>query len=60
MLEFGQDLGSDPRFSAEREWLVANGLGGYVSGTVAGVLTRSYHGLLVAAEQPRVELIADL
>jgi len=32
-----------------REWLVTNGLGGYSSGTVAGVVTRRYHGLLVAA-----------
>jgi predicted glycogen debranching enzyme len=32
-----------------REWLVVNGLGGYSSGTVAGVVTRRYHGLLVAA-----------
>src|SRR6476661_3665859 len=32
-----------------REWLVTNGLGGYASGTVAGVVTRRYHGLLVAA-----------
>ena len=31
------------------EWLVTNGLGGYASGTVAGVATRRYHGLLVAA-----------
>jgi predicted glycogen debranching enzyme len=33
----------------ELEWLVTNGLGGYASGTVIGVLTRRYHGLLVAA-----------
>jgi predicted glycogen debranching enzyme len=32
-----------------REWLVTNGLGGYASGTVAGVCSRRYHGLLVAA-----------
>src|SRR5580765_5022755 len=32
-----------------REWLVTNGLGGYASGTVAGVLTRRFHGLLIAA-----------
>ncbi|MFN8635222.1 MAG: amylo-alpha-1,6-glucosidase [Chloroflexota bacterium] len=32
-----------------REWLVTNGLGGSSSGTVAGVVTRRYHGLLVAA-----------
>jgi len=31
------------------EWLVTNGLGGYASGTVAGPVTRRYHGLLVAA-----------
>ena len=31
-----------------REWLVTNGLGGYASGTVAGVVTRRYHALLVA------------
>jgi predicted glycogen debranching enzyme len=32
-----------------REWLVTNGLGGYASGSIAGVATRRYHGLLVAA-----------
>jgi len=39
----------EPRALVEREWLVTNGLGGYASGTLAGVLTRRYHGLLVAA-----------
>ena len=28
---------------------MTNGLGGYASGTVAGVATRRYHGLLIAA-----------
>ena len=32
-----------------REWLITNGLGGYASGTVSGVTTRRYHGLLIAA-----------
>ncbi|HVJ27350.1 MAG TPA: amylo-alpha-1,6-glucosidase, partial [Vicinamibacterales bacterium] len=32
-----------------REWLVTNGLGGYASGTVAGTVTRRYHGLLIAS-----------
>ena len=32
-----------------REWLVTNGLGGYASGTLAGLQTRRYHSLLVAA-----------
>ena len=37
-----------------REWLCANGLGGFASGTVAGLATRRYHGLLVAALSPPV------
>jgi len=32
-----------------REWLVANGLGGFASGTISGAITRRYHGLLIAA-----------
>src|SRR6267378_6037393 len=35
--------------SLAREWLVTNGLGGYASGTVCGVPTRRFHGLLIAA-----------
>ncbi|HEY4184244.1 MAG TPA: amylo-alpha-1,6-glucosidase, partial [Polyangia bacterium] len=38
-----------PGLTLRREWLVTNGLGGYASGTLAGVNTRRYHGLLVAA-----------
>lgn len=34
------------------EWLVTNGLGGFASGTVPGIRTRRYHGLLVAALAP--------
>ncbi len=40
------DAGERP---PRREWLVTNALGGYASGTVAGALTRRYHGLLVSA-----------
>jgi predicted glycogen debranching enzyme len=40
---------ADPVPLITREWLVTNGLGGYASATVAGVGTRRYHGLLVAA-----------
>ncbi len=39
---------SDPDSIVTREWLVTNGLGGYASGTVSGVITRRYHGLLIA------------
>ena len=39
--------GDDP--PPRREWLVTNGLGGYASGTVAGVVNRRYQGLLIAS-----------
>ena len=41
------DPESDPHLN--EEWLVTNGLGGYASATIAGTLTRRYHGLLIAA-----------
>ena len=33
----------------DREWIVTNGLGGYSCGTVAGIITRRFHGILIAA-----------
>ena len=33
----------------DREWLVTNALGGFACGTISGVATRRYHGLLTAA-----------
>jgi predicted glycogen debranching enzyme len=38
-----------PKDSHHLEWLVTNGLGGYAAGTLDGLPTRRYHGLLVAA-----------
>ncbi len=35
--------------ASKREWLVADGVGGYAMGTVAGLRTRRYHGLLAVA-----------
>src|SRR4029077_13960203 len=40
----------NPLPEAPREWLVANGLGGYASATVTGAITRRYHGFLIAAQ----------
>jgi predicted glycogen debranching enzyme len=40
---------ADPVRQLQREWLVTNGIGGYASGTVSGLVTRRYHGWLVAA-----------
>jgi glycogen debranching enzyme len=45
---------TDPDAAERREWLVTNGRGGYAMGTVAGTLTRRYHGLLIAALDPPV------
>jgi 4-alpha-glucanotransferase len=38
-----------------REWLLTNGLGGFASGTVSDVHTRTYHGWLFAATNPPSE-----
>jgi predicted glycogen debranching enzyme len=40
---------ADPELFLTREWLLTNGLGGYASGTISGILTRRYHGLLIAS-----------
>jgi predicted glycogen debranching enzyme len=45
------------------EWLEADGLGGFASGTSAGVRSRRYHGLLLVATTPptgRVMLVNGL
>ncbi|CAN5900649.1 amylo-alpha-1,6-glucosidase [soil metagenome] len=41
--------GAEPEIVKRHEWLVTNGLGGYASGTVGGIPSRRYHGLLIAA-----------
>jgi predicted glycogen debranching enzyme len=41
------DRSNDPAFLRSREWLLTNGLGGYSSGTLAGIPARKYHGLFV-------------
>jgi predicted glycogen debranching enzyme len=55
----GSELGDLVR----REWLETNGIGGWAGSTVAGLHTRRYHGLLVAATQPpagRMVLLSKL
>jgi len=51
----GREVTGDLTIAQSREWLVTNGRGGYASGTVAGSLTRRYHGLLVASLAPPVQ-----
>ncbi len=54
MIEFGEGFCRDLKEATAREWLETNGLGGFASSTVAGLNTRRYHGLLVAATRPPV------
>ena len=51
-LRFGRDICNCLPVAEKREWLVTNGIGGFAAGTVAGLLTRCYHGLLIAALAP--------
>src|SRR5437870_2330358 len=51
-VRFGRALCGNLDAASEREWLVADGLGGYAMGTVAGMRTRRYHGLLTVATRP--------
>ncbi len=51
-VSFGRAICSDIAPSTQREWLITNGLGSYGCGTISGILTRCYHGLLVAALSP--------
>lgn len=52
MFDFGREVTANLAVAESREWLVTNGIGGFASGTIAGHLTRRYHGLLMAALQP--------
>ncbi|HYY69173.1 MAG TPA: amylo-alpha-1,6-glucosidase [Terriglobales bacterium] len=63
MISFGPETCRDLDAALSREWLETNGLGGFASSTIAGLNTRRYHGLLVAATQPpvgRVVLLSKL
>lgn len=62
-IEFGREICCSLANAEQREWLVTNGIGGFASGTVAGLATRRYHGLLVAALKPplgRTLLVAKM
>jgi predicted glycogen debranching enzyme len=63
MIRFDHGTCSDLGQALRREWLETNGLGGFASSTIAGLNTRRYHALLVAALRPpgdRKALLAKL
>ena len=53
-LQIDESRCKDLDTSSRLEWLETNGLGGFASGTVSGVHTRRYHGLLTSALHPPV------
>src|SRR3954467_4212861 len=54
MSQFNESVCRNLDVACRREWLEANGIGGYSSSTITGLNTRRYHGLLVAATEPPV------
>ncbi len=54
VIEFKQEICSNPEDALQHEWLETNGLGGFASSTIVGLNTRRYHGLLTAATKPPV------
>jgi predicted glycogen debranching enzyme len=54
MIQFDRNVCQNPETAFRREWLETNGLGGFASSTIAGLNTRRYHGLLIAATKPPV------
>jgi predicted glycogen debranching enzyme len=55
MITIPREICIDLDQALNKEWLVGNGIGGYASGTIVGLNTRRYHGLLVASLHPPVE-----
>ncbi|GAB1646230.1 amylo-alpha-1,6-glucosidase [Krasilnikovia sp. MM14-A1259] len=51
-IAFGPQVCGRIEESSLREWLVPDGCGGYAMGTVGGLRTRRYHGLLMVAGRP--------
>jgi predicted glycogen debranching enzyme len=52
MIAYRGDLLRDVESASRREWLEANGLGGFAASTIVGLNTRRYHALLTAALPP--------
>lgn len=53
-MEFGKAEWRDYHEGIRKEWLLANGIGGFASSTLIGANTRRYHGLLIASLKPPV------
>src|SRR5438874_10295558 len=54
MSQFDESVCRTLDIAIHREWLEANGIGGFASSSITGANTRRYHGLLTAATKPPV------
>lgn len=57
VVDLGRAVCGNYSDASEREWLEANGRGGYALGTVAGGNTRRYHSLLTVPRRPPLERV---
>jgi predicted glycogen debranching enzyme len=60
MIKFDSEVCQDFTAATAREWLETNGIGGFANGTISGVNSRRYHGLLTAATKPPLGRITML
>jgi predicted glycogen debranching enzyme len=63
LIQFDESVCRNFDIASRREWLETNGIGGFAFSTIAGLNTRRYHGLLVAATKPplgRMVLLSKL
>ncbi|ODS40706.1 MAG: hypothetical protein A7315_07905 [Candidatus Altiarchaeales archaeon WOR_SM1_79] len=58
-MKIGKEFLNDKK-GKEKEWLIANGLGGYASSTIINLNTRKYHGLLIAALRKKFLVLSKL
>ena len=54
-IDFGRETCCLLNAASDREWLVTNGIGGFASGTVVGVIRHLYHGLPPWVYRPRLD-----
>lgn len=59
-IEFGSQVLGDLTVGSTREWLVADGKGGFAMGTASGLRTRRYHGLLVVPDPSPAQRMVGL
>jgi predicted glycogen debranching enzyme len=56
-IKIEKDVLNDINKAKKLEWLLTNGLGGYSSSTILGMNTRKYHGLLIAGEVDKRQVL---